>query len=99
MTYEPSNPAPSQMVLHDPIVDNANMANSQVDLGLKPNGLKIDDLRQMGKLSEMHDDLDKIGIARHESQQMAQTLQETSRKAQASYRQIFGKSFKPQKSK
>lgn len=99
MMYELSNPAPSQMVTHDSVLENANMQNTQVDLGLKPNGLKIEDLRQMGRLSEQCDDIDKVGIARKESQSLAQTLQETSRKAQASYRQIFGKSFKPQKTK
>lgn len=97
--YEPKNPAPSQMVQHDTVVENANMRNSEVDYGLKPNGITIDDLRTMGKLGEAHDPLDKVGIARHESQQLAESLIEVQKKAQSTYRQLFGKSYKPQTKK
>lgn len=94
MKFEIPNYQPSAIVLHDPVIEQSNLQNTTVDLGLKPNGLTIANMRDMGSLSSPIDDLDKIAIARKESTELGKSIVEISKKANSAYKQIFGKSFK-----
>ena len=65
-----SNCGDSMFVTHPP-TENVALNAQPVDLGLKPNGLTLDDMQENAEFNRVGDTLDKAAVAAKESSQLS----------------------------
>lgn len=67
-----SNCGSSMFVKHSSS-ENVALQAQPVDLGLKPNGLTLDDMQENARFNRVGDTLDKAAIAAQESSELSKT--------------------------
>ena len=77
-----SNCGTSMLVNHAP-TENVALNSQPVDLGLKPNGLTLDDMQANAKFNRTGDLLDKAAVASKESSELSKENKATIDKLKA----------------
>lgn len=83
----------SMFVPHDAAANDA-LQQSVTDYGLKPNGLKIEDLRDNIELYSTADELDRLGVAQRVSGSLANDIKRVAQSFISSSGSLQVKPFK-----